>query len=373
MNTDQKPATSYRPGRVLIVDDEPTNHKTLEALLYSEKYTLAFAASGEEALTQLDNFKPDTILLDVMMPGMDGFTACQKIKKNKRWQHIPIILVTALDSRETLKEGFAAGANDFLTKPVNSIELRARVRSMIKIKQQYDDLEAALQLREDMAHMIAHDMRNPLTTIQGYSDLLVKVSLPAEQVIRAAKYINTEARRLNGFINDMLLLAKMEQSQLRLNLTPVNINELLLTAREHHTLIAEAKHIALIVDVPPRLPAVPLDLNLFQRVVDNLVSNAIKYAPENTTVTLTAAPLATDDHTSPARRVRIKVIDQGPGIAPKQREQIFKKFDTGSFTNKRVLQIGLGLAFSKMVVEAHHGTLTVEDNQPTGSIFIIEV
>lgn len=121
-------------ARVLIVDDEPYARTTLEALLIPEGYTLAFAADGREALERLDAFQPDTILLDVMMPEMDGFSMCRQLKARKQWQHIPVILVTALDGKENLVRGLEAGADEFLTKPVNGLELRARVRSMLRVK-----------------------------------------------------------------------------------------------------------------------------------------------------------------------------------------------------------------------------------------------
>jgi PAS domain S-box-containing protein len=132
---------------VLIVDDEPSARDTLEAFLFQEGYDLAFAASGSEALACLDGLAPDVILLDVMMPGMDGLKVCQRLKTDKRWRHIPIILVTALDGKEDLALGLAAGADDFLSKPVNGLELRARVRSMLHIKKQHDELEMRVQER----------------------------------------------------------------------------------------------------------------------------------------------------------------------------------------------------------------------------------
>ena len=145
---------------ILIVDDEPSARDTLEALLFSEGYHLAFAASGQEALDRLDELTPDVILLDVMMPKMDGFEVCQLLKSDKQWRHVPIILVTALDNKQDLARGLDAGADDFVSKPANALELRARVRSMLRIKEQHDLLEAqrrelqtALHLREELARV----------------------------------------------------------------------------------------------------------------------------------------------------------------------------------------------------------------------------
>jgi DNA-binding response OmpR family regulator len=132
---------------ILIVDDEASIFEVLEGLLYREGYDLTYVSSGTEAIAKLDEIQPDVILLDLMMPEMDGIETCQKIKAVERWQPIPIIMVTALSSKEDLARSLEAGADDFLSKPINSLELRARVRSMLRIKLQYDALVAAQRLR----------------------------------------------------------------------------------------------------------------------------------------------------------------------------------------------------------------------------------
>ena len=358
------------PAHILIVDDEPTSRFTLEGKLRSEPYTLSFAVNGREALEILEDIKPHVILMDVMMPEMDGFTACRHIKKHPQWKNIPVIMVTALDDRDTLREGFDAGANDFVSKSASAIELRARVRSMVQIKRQYDDLADLLRIREDMANMVAHDMRNPLTSILGYSQLLIKMDLPRDEVISFAEKIHSETRRLNGFITDMLLMAKMEHNQLILNPSHVSVQKILRTAQIHHQIQAEAKEMTIVVDDTPPDTFIEVDANLFQRVIDNLVSNALKYAPQETAVTLRAIPQKDTD--SP-HTVRIEVADEGPGIPDEKKESIFGKFDTGIPFSEAVTQIGLGLAFSKTVITAHNGNIFVTDNQPQGSIFVIEV
>ncbi len=357
-------------ARVLIADDEPTSRFTLKGKLLAEQYTLSFAANGREALEMIDTVNPHVVLLDVMMPEIDGFTTCRHIKEHSRWKNIPVIMVTALDDRETLREGFEAGANDFVSKSASAIELRARVRSMVKIKYQYDELTELMRLRENMANMVAHDMRNPLTSILGYSQMLSKMELSRADVKLFADKIYAETRRLNGFITDMLLMAKMEHNKLTLNRANISVKKLLLTAQAHHHVLAEAKGMAVTVDIAEHDPFINADATLFQRVIDNLVSNAIKYAPSETTVTLQATPLAQTDtpHT-----VRITVADMGPGIPDEQRTAVFGTFDTGTTSIEGVTQIGLGLAFTKIVVTAHGGDIFVEDNQPQGAIFVIEV
>jgi DNA-binding response OmpR family regulator len=137
----------HKKLRILIIDDEESIFEVIEGLLLREGYDLTYVSSGKEALNQIEEIQPDVILLDLMMPEMDGLETCQQIKANQRWCHIPIIMVTALSSKEDLARSLEAGADDFLSKPINSIEMRARVRSMLRIKLQYDALAATQQLR----------------------------------------------------------------------------------------------------------------------------------------------------------------------------------------------------------------------------------
>lgn len=132
---------------ILLVDDDERIFDVIEGLLMREGYKFTYISSGKVAINSIDELKPDVILLDVMMPELDGIQTCQLIKGNSDWRHIPIIMVTALDSKEDLARCLEAGADDFLSKPINSLELRARVRSMLRIKLQYDVLAATLRLR----------------------------------------------------------------------------------------------------------------------------------------------------------------------------------------------------------------------------------
>ncbi|HEX9922427.1 MAG TPA: adenylate/guanylate cyclase domain-containing protein [Anaerolineae bacterium] len=154
-----------RNSKILIVDDELAGRETLVDLLDGQSYNLVFANNGAEALEKVAKLRPDLVLLDVMMPGMDGFEICHQIKAEKAWQHIPIILITALDGKKDLVRGLDAGADDFLSKPVHGMELRARVRSMLRSKTQYDllekqrrELEASLRLNERFSEVFAQHL-----------------------------------------------------------------------------------------------------------------------------------------------------------------------------------------------------------------------
>lgn len=357
-------------GSILIVDDEPMARDVIEGLLFKDGYDFTFATNGAEALDCLTTLSPDVILLDIMMPGVDGLEVCRRLKADKLRQHIPIILITALGNKEDLTAGFEAGANDFITKPVNEAELRARVRSMLHIKQQYDRLEANLHLREDLAHMLVHDVRSPLSVILGFSELLLLKTQHTPEYLEELNEIRIQARRLDSFLNDMLMLAKIEADQPILNRLPVDISKLIQTIVKTHKIVADSKNIELISALPMESPQVLVDPNLIQRMLDNLVSNALKFSPPHTTVTLRAE--YPKEETAQIH-ARIQVLDQGPGIAPEYRERIFDKYEIITLKQEGIPQVGLGLAFCKMVAEAHGGRIYVEANQPVGSIFTVEL
>jgi len=139
---------------ILIVDDEPDNFDVIETLLSEQDYQLHYAASGQKAIASLDIFEPDLILLDVMMPGIDGIEICRQIKAMSKWQAVPIIMVTGLNRKADLANCITAGADDFISKPVNAIELRARVHSMLRIKQQYDNIQNLYHIQENTINVL---------------------------------------------------------------------------------------------------------------------------------------------------------------------------------------------------------------------------
>ena len=368
---------------ILIVDDEPIGRETLGEMLMLEGYALIYAADGLEAIKTVAEQSIDLILLDVMMPGMNGFQVCQHLKGDESQRHIPIILVTALDSKSDLAKGLDAGADDFLSKPVNTLELRARVRSLLRVKKQYDELQDALNLREDMANMIVHDMRSPLTAILGISELAQHDVDSKEQIIADLKLIYGNAKRLNAFINDLLNMAKMREGKLILNRSMTDLKKQIDLVISSHTVTAQLKNINFVVDfLTSDLHKVYLDATLFQRVLDNLISNAIKYSNQNSTVTVQVATFSpqestpeqdTDDSTPQKANLRLNVIDEGIGILEQNRQKIFEKFSTLPNTGGHIQQVGLGLAFCKMVVEAHNGQVFITSNKPHGTIITVEI
>lgn len=346
---------------ILIVDDEFENFDVLEAMLLVEAYQLYYASNGIQALSFLETHQPDLILLDVMMPGMDGIETCRQIKANHTWKHIPIVMVTALNSKEDLVKCLDAGATDFLSKPTHSAELRARVRSMLRIKQQHDELQALLQMREDMVGIMVHDLRNPLSSILLSTELLRVQSSP-EKCQEKIDKIEFAAHQLQLQIDSLLMMAKIESGKMMLNYSEVDLCALCISALSDFETIADYKQVKMIGQLPDPGSSIYVDVNVFRRILDNLLSNAIKFSPPNSLVSLRAAHLESG--------AILQVSDEGPGISEETKQTIFNKYEIGTLI-QGVNQTGLGLAFVKMAIEAHDGKITVENNQPRGTTFTL--
>jgi two-component system, sensor histidine kinase and response regulator len=350
---------------ILIVDDEPNNFDVIEILLAREAYNLNYAADSAEAFHYLNHSLPDVLLLDVMMPGVDGLELCRRIKSNPAWCHLPILMVTALNSKEDLAHCLESGADDFISKPVNGVELRARIRSMLRIKQQQDALKSTLQLREDLSNMIVHDLRNPLASILLACELLNLMQLPPKPQHKVEQ-IKMSGRQLQSLVDSLLIMAKLEAGKMLLNRTDVDLVQLGQQVIADFTPLAAQKRIEIEGRFPECEPKVwSIDATIFRRILDNLLSNAIKFSPGGSQITLQV------EYPNP-QVGRIQVIDKGKGIPDIQKEQIFEKFETGDLV-QGVMQTGLGLAFCKLAIDAHQGQISVHDNQPQGSIFRLEI
>ena len=349
-------------SRILLVDDSPAGLATLEALLMPEGYECRSVVDGRQALEEVPTFAPDVILLDVMMPGIDGFEVSSLLKSSTLHQHIPIILITALDSQDALEKGLRCGADEFLRKPVSGKELRARVRSMLRIKKQYDQLKQTITLREDMTNMLVHDIRNPLTVIMSYCQVGISEDGIDREMLEEIEY---QARRVNGYLNDMLILAKMEQGQLAINPSTISPLEFVSETIRNHELTAGSKNIEIALDCDDPKVTTTLDVDLWARVMDNLISNAVKYSPSKTKVEVSIRVVQAD----PVPELHFIVADEGHGIPLAHRERIFERFEVVKLKRKGPTQVGLGLAFCKQVVESHQGAIWVKENHPQGSIF----
>ena len=347
---------------ILIVDDEPDNFDVISILLSAQEYELHYLANAKEVITSLDIIQPDLILLDVMMPDINGIELCKQIRAIPQWQAVPITMVTALTRKEDLAQCLNAGADDFISKPLNGLELRARVNSMLRIKRQHDSLQTLLQFREDMVHMLVHDLRNRLTDVLlGVEFLEMDVEASVQQKLEK---IYESAQGVQLLVDDLLKIALLESGNLRLNRRDVDIRELVQSVMDNFGAIATQKKQSLVSQFPSSpLNNISIDETLMYRVLDNLLSNAIKFAPENSDIVVTI-------ENDQSNALKLQVIDSGPGVPQELRQKIFEKYEIGTLMPD-VSQIGLGLALCKMIINAHQGEIQVKSNQPRGSIFEI--
>ena len=361
-----------QPAVVFLIDDEPSVRETFQTILAADGYAFETAATGAEALERLPQSDPDVILLDVMMPAMDGYEVCRRLKADHRLRHVPVILVTVLDSKDDLVKGLDAGADEFLTKPVSAVELRARVRSMMRIKAQHDRLRATVKMRDDLANMVVHDMRAPINIVLLHSEWLSRSEqCEHAELKRRADAITAQAERANAFLNDMLLLAKLEAGKLVLSRALVDMNSFLRSLEADQRELAQSRGIALAFELPERSRTCMVDPMLLGRVLDNLLSNALKFSPRGSDVHVVAA--YADREGTAVRGLRIEVQDHGPGIPDAEKERVFEKFETVAQKRRGLAQVGLGLSFARLAVEAHGGRLYVRDNEPRGSVFVLEI
>ena len=357
--------------KILIVDDEEKNIRLLKAMLLSEKYQIFAASSGEEALKSVTTVNPDLILLDVMMPGINGFDVCRKLKRAEETKIIPIVMVTALSDKEHRLKALEAGADEFLSKPVDRSELTVRVKSLLRIKTYHDELwtsnrEIAEQneklrelekIKEGLTHMIIHDLNNPLSSIMAILELiLIKESALSQYCLASMTSCLNYCRDLKDMILSLLETHKLEEGKLELKIEPADISELIAEVIQQSEIKARGNQVLLTANGSEGAYKAAFDRDLMRRVIANLLSNAIRHTPAGGRVEVKTDWLCANES------IRLQVIDTGHGLAPEYHQKVFDKFEQVRLKRKgvKVGSSGLGLAFCKMAVEAHGGKIWVE-------------
>jgi signal transduction histidine kinase len=356
---------------ILIVDDEETNVKLIKGMLSQENYDLWSACSGREALSILTTISPDLILLDVMMPKMNGFEVCRKIKQNAKTQIIPILMVTALSEKKHRLMAMDCGADDFLSKPVDRAELKIRVKSLLRIKKYHDELyESYLEIseknnmlqklakhRDGLMHMIVHDLKNPLFAIMGNIELiLLDKHKFSDTQITAAQNCLASCTDLNEMIQQLLDMNKFEKDKLQLNRENTDLVSLVNGAMNQLSKKAQEKQISIHLVKKNSISPICIDSGLIKRVVANLLDNGVRHSLVGGTLEVKVELANGKDN------LCISVKDNGHGLDPAHHHKIFDKFEQvkGKGENISIGTSGLGLAFCKMAIEAHGGRIWVE-------------
>jgi signal transduction histidine kinase len=379
-------------GRVLVVDDVPANARLLSGILKIAGYEVEAAYDGASALARLADSAlpaPDVILLDIMMPGMDGFEVCRLVKNAPETANIQIVMVTALNESSDRVQALEAGADDFLNKPVDNLEVVARVKSLVRIKRQRDALEDAYQelrraesLRDNLTMMVVHDLRTPLTSMIGplemlFTDQLGPLNGTQRDIIRVCR---RASHRLLALVNELLDVSKLESGEMVLDRENIRVDDLMAQTIEHTELLNQDRTTNLERRIEDGLPILCIDDDLVVRVLLNLLSNAFKHTPSGGEVAIEIRrghlgegmidEEETKSSSSGEAAIVFSVSDTGMGIPVEAQQEIFDKWrQVEARKADRRNSTGLGLTFCKLAVEAHGGRIWVESQPGQGSTF----
>ena len=360
---------------ILVVDDEADNFDVIEILLFNQNYQLHYAASGQDAIASLETFKPDLILLDVMMPEIDGIEVCKIIKAMPQWQIVPIIMVTALSSKSDLANCLNAGADDFISKPINSIELRARVHSMLRIKQQYDDIQALSHLQANTINILestlnelrgtfnsrmSHELNTPLNGIIGTISLLKDdiENMDIAEIKEMLGWADESAQRLDSLTKKFLTYLDLENSSsqkkffksARTKFSNAIVENQLKTYAQNYKSCngnGNAEH-HLIFDLEEAEIALS-DQYLIILLVE-LLDNALKFSASGTIIKVSSQVV---DNT-----FNLSVHNSGRGLTEDQINRIdaFVQFDRKTYEQQG---LGLGLKIVKKIIELAAGKFSI--------------
>jgi len=358
-----------KPDTILVVDDSPDNVLLVQSILEEEGYHIEVAEEGESAIEKVMANPPQLILLDVMMPGMDGFEVTERIRQEEDLPFIPILLITAYDQPSVVK-GLDSGADDFIRKPVELEELLARVRSLLRLKHSVDERDEIARQRADFVSRLTHDLRTPLVAADRMLNLfqqgaLGELSSPMQEAIATMTRSN---RNLLDMVNTLLEVYRFEAGRKVLNFAPVDLKAVIDEVIQELKPLAEEKGLTLEIQDKigeEQSTTVEGDRLELRRVFTNLVGNAIKFTDEGS-VSIRMQPL-TEAETP---QLIIEVEDTGPGVSPEEQKTLFERFRKGKHRHSGS---GLGLHLSQRILESHQGSITLESEVGKGSCFTVKL
>ncbi|MDZ7831431.1 MAG: response regulator [Desulfobacterales bacterium] len=361
---------------IMVVDDTPANLKLLDEMLQSRGYRVVQFPRGAMALKAAAQNPPDLILLDILMPEMDGFEVCRRLKSDESLKDIPVLFISALDGPNDKIKAFSAGGLDYVTKPFQEEEVLARVKTHLDLRRQqlqvevqkrqiqedYDRLRELEELRDNLVHMIVHDMRSPLMGVLGYAELLVEElkNLGHDELATYAGEILATGGSLRDMVTTLLDISRMESNEMPLEKEACDLREIVASAII--SLGALVNDSTVLFERPADAVVAVCDPEVVRRVVGNLIANAVKFTGSGGEVRI--------DLNRISEGVGVTFCDNGPGIPPEYYERIFDKF--GQMTTSKEghkYSTGLGLTFCKLAVEAQGGRIGVDSEVGKGSIF----
>jgi two-component system, sensor histidine kinase and response regulator len=351
-----------RKNHILVVDDLADNLLLLENIL-EDDYELVLVQHGLAALEEIAKKPPDLILLDVMMPDLDGFELTKRIRARQDLSFIPILLITA-DDRASLVKGLDSGADDFIRKPLNIDELLARVRSLLRLKQIIDEREEMSKIREDFVSRLTHDLRTPLFAAERMLSLLKEGSIEplSPQMMEIIQIMARSNRNLLAMVNNLLEVYRYEAQKKIFAFTNINLSTIVLEVINELTLLAAEKNLTLNYS-PPEIEQIIVygDGLELRRVFTNAIGNSIKYT-DSGTIDISWQIFSAG--------VVCQIADTGCGIAPEDLPNLFERFRQGKNSRSGT---GLGLYLSQQIILAHQGSIEVASELGKGSIFSIRL
>lgn len=361
--------------KILIVDDVMSNVLLLKVLLTNEKFAIATASNGGQALQQVEKEKPDLVLLDVMMPDMSGFEVATKLKADPATADIPIIFLTALNSTADIVKGFQVGASDFISKPFNKEELITRVYHQISlvaarrtIEEKNHQLEQTIAGRDKLYSVIAHDLRSPMGSIKMVLNMLL-LNMSAEKIGPDMYELLTTANQTTedvfALLDNLLKWTKSQIGKLTVVKQDFDIIEMVNGVVQVFEPVATMKHLTLKVEKVPRL-LVNADIDMLKTVLRNFLSNAIKFSSADSEILVRV--------TNENGKCQVSVHDHGCGISEANKAKLLHTdthFSTFGTNNEE--GSGLGLLLCQDFIEKNNGRLWFESTEGVGSSFYFEV
>jgi signal transduction histidine kinase len=369
-------------GRLLLVDDDTSNRSMMQSLL-GRDYTIVSVRSGQEALERLNQDEFDLVLLDVMMPGMNGFEVLEVIRSAPRLAELPVILISGRTDTGLVVQGLELGANDYLSKPVNLKVAKARINTQISLKRLADERRRAMEefkavqdMKDRLIQVASHDLKAPLSNLRTAQYLLREILNDSPDARAILDNIGVTLDGMQTIIEDFLESAALPSRPLDLRLDCVLVADVLREVVEQFFFPASAKRINLKLGISDGM--VLADVRRLNQIIANLVSNAVKYSPPETLVTVwtevARQTTSAADGTYMSPVVRICVGDQGPGIPSNERDLLFEPFSklstrpTGGESST-----GLGLWIVKHLATLQNGEVGVECPPEGGSIFWVSL
>lgn len=351
---------------ILIIDDQKQNLQLLSTLLNAVGHEVITATSGQQAFELLATHTPDLILLDVLMPEMNGIDVCRKIKEDLRWKDLPVIFLSAADDKNLIVEALESGGVDYVTKPFNKAELLARVHTHLALRRAREELRHLAEDKDELLGILTHDFGNHLTGIHLNATVLEK-QLDAVPAPYAPLVVNIarSTELMTAFVTEFL--ANQSAERIQIEVEPFDLRAFLVEVAKRYAVVAGAKKITLISELPEHPIPAFADEDALSLVLDNLLSNAVKFSPIEKTVTLTAG-------VGPHEWVDITIRDEGPGFIAEDQEKMFRRYARlSAWPTSGEPSTGLGLFIVKRLVEAMNGRIVVYSKGGAGASITVRL